>query len=78
MFAQAFAGEFDAVGVVNDAIEDSVSECRIADDVVPAIGRHLAGEKDRAGIIAVLDDFQQIAGLVGGELFGPPIVEDES
>ncbi len=77
MFAHALAGEFDSVGIVNDAIEDSVGERWIADDVVPAIDRHLAGAKDRTGIVAVLDDFEQVAGLVGGELFRPPIVEDE-
>ena len=76
-FAHALAGEFDPVGIVNEAVEDGVGERRIADDVMPAIDRHLAGEKDRAGVVAVLDDFEQIAGVVGRERLRAPIVEDE-
>jgi hypothetical protein len=38
-FAHALAGEFDLVGIVNDAVEDGVGEVRISDDVVPAIDR---------------------------------------
>ena len=62
-FAHALA-ELDSVGIVNNAIENCVGERRIADDVMPAIDRHLAGEKDRTGVVAVLDDFEQVAGLV--------------
>jgi hypothetical protein len=40
---------------VDDAIEGGVGEGRIADDVVPAIDGHLAGEQDGAGVVAVLE-----------------------
>jgi hypothetical protein len=60
-FAHALASELD-LGIVNNAIENCVGERRIADDVMPAIDRHLAGEKDRTGVVAVLDDFEQVAG----------------
>jgi hypothetical protein len=33
----ALAGEFDSVGIVDDAVEDGVGEGGITDDVVPAI-----------------------------------------
>jgi hypothetical protein len=29
------------------------------------------------GVEAILDDFEQIAGLIGGERLRPPIIEDE-
>ena len=56
--SQALAGELDAIGVVNDAIEDGIGERRIADDLVPAVDRQLAGDDDGAGVVAVLDDLR--------------------
>ena len=47
-FTHALAGEFDLVGIVDDAVEDGVGKRRIANDVVPASDRYLAGEKYRA------------------------------
>ena len=75
--AQALAGELEPVGVVDDAIEDGVGERRHADHVVPAIDRNLAGDDEGAGVVAVLDDFEQIARLIGGQRLRSPIVEDE-
>ena len=65
MLAQAVAVELDAVGVVDDAVEDGVGQCRVADDLVPALDRQLAGDQQRAGVVAVLDDFEQVGGLGG-------------
>ena len=55
--AHALAGKFDPVGIVDDAIEDRIGKRRIADDIMPAIYRHLAGENDRARVVTILDDF---------------------
>jgi hypothetical protein len=41
---QGLTGEFDALGVMNQAIEDSVGEGRIADCGMPFVDRQLAGE----------------------------------
>src|ERR1700681_710883 len=75
--AHAVAGEFDPVGVMDDAIEDGVGKRRVADDLVPALDWKLAGDDDRAGVIAILDNFQEIAALLGIELLRSPVVEDE-
>src|SRR5271157_1693749 len=75
--AQALAGQIDAIGVVNDAVEDGVGERGNADQVMPAVHRNLAGDDERALVVAILDDFEQIARLIGGERFGAPIVENE-
>jgi len=75
LLSQAFAGEVDPVGVVDYSIEDRIGECRDADHIVPAVDRDLAGDHERAGVVAILDDFEQIARLIGVERFGPPIVE---
>ena len=43
--AQTIATELQSVGVVNDAVEDGVSQRRLADQVVPAVDRDLAGDQ---------------------------------
>jgi hypothetical protein len=58
LFTQALAGKLDPVSVVNEAVEDGVGECWIADHVMPAIDRHLAGDERRRVIEAILDDFE--------------------
>ena len=55
------------MGVVDDAVEDGVGDCGLADDVVPSIDRDLAGDEGGAAAVALLDDLEQIAALVGGE-----------
>ena len=75
--AHALAGKFDPVGIVDDAIEDRIGKRRIANDVMPAIDRRLAGENNRARIVTILDDFEQIARLLGRERLRSPVIEDE-
>jgi len=69
------ACQFDAIGVVDDAIQDCVGQRGDADQIVPAVHGTWTGDDQRAPVVAVLDDFQEIARLVGGERFGSPIVE---
>src|SRR5271154_1286103 len=75
--AQALAGQFDAIGVMNDAVEDGVSERGYPDQIVPAVDGNLAGDDERAFVVAILDDLQQIARLIGRERFGAPIIENQ-
>jgi len=77
LLSQALAAEFNAVGAVDEAIEDGVGECRIADHVVPMIDGHLAGDDGGSLLIAIFDDLEEIAALLVVELLGTPIVEDE-
>src|SRR6516165_5111569 len=65
------------MGVVDDAVEDGVGDGRFADDVVPAIDGDLTGDEGCTAAVAVLDDLQQVATLVGPERFQAPVVEDE-
>src|SRR5689334_2161697 len=75
--AQRGTLEVDAVRTVNDAIEDGVTESRIADYLMPAIDWDLAGDQQRAAIVAVVDDLEQIAALLGIERLRSPIVDDQ-
>ena len=40
--SHAFSGEFEAVGVVDESVEDGVGERRVADCLVPVLDRQLA------------------------------------
>ena len=62
---------------MNDAVQDGVGQGGNADQIVPAVHGNLAGDDDGALVVAVLDDFEQIARLVGVERLRPPVVEDE-
>src|SRR5829696_4389304 len=75
--AQRIALELEAMGIMDDAVEDGVGDGRFADDVVPTIDRDLAGDEGGAAAAALLDDLQEIAPLVGPERLEPPVVEDE-
>ena len=48
-----------------------------ADQIMPAVHGNLAGDDERAFVVAILDDFEQIARLIRGERFGSPVVQDE-
>ena len=65
------------MGIMHEAVEDSVGEGRIADDLVPSVDRQLAGDQRRAGAITVLDDFHEVAPLVGREPIWAPVIEDQ-
>ena len=62
---------------MDEAVEDGVGECRVADDVVPLLDRELAGDYGRADSVPVLEDFEQVVPVLGIERGEPPVVEHE-
>ena len=76
--AQAVAAQVDAVGVVDEAIEDGIGERWVAgDQVVPAVHRDLAGDQRGATAVAVLGEFQQVARLLRAKRLEPPVIQDQ-
>src|SRR5271166_6101485 len=75
--SQGFAAQLDAMGVVDDAVENGVGQGGVADQVMPAIERDLAGDQGGAAAVAILDDFQQVAPLLWAERLQSPVVEDQ-
>src|SRR6266436_9579036 len=65
LLAQTVAAELEAMGVVNDPVEDGVGEGWLADQVMPAIDRDLAGDQGGAAAVAVLDNCQHVMTLLG-------------
>ena len=60
--SQALAGQLDAVGVVNEAIEDGVGVGGIADDLMPSGDGKLRGDDRRSAPIALFEDLQDELG----------------
>ena len=76
-FAQAVSLQGEAVGVVDEAVEDGVGDGRIADDLVPVIDGQLAGHDGRAAAVPIVDDLEEIAALLGRQRREAPVVEDQ-
>ena len=54
---------------MDEPIEDGVRDGGVGDDLVPIFDRHLAGDDGRSALVAIIDDFEEIATLpciVGG------------
>ncbi len=51
---------------VDGAVEDGVGKGRDCDPIVPLVDGNLAGDDERALVVAVLIDFEEIARLLGG------------
>ena len=64
VFAQALAGKLDPVSVVNEAVEDGIGECWIADHVMPAIDRHQRPRVYRGTLVRSAD--RLLAAKIGG------------
>ena len=62
---------------MDDAVEDRVGERWNANHIVPSIHGNLAGDDEGALVVAILDDFEEIARLLGRQGFRPPIIQDE-
>ena len=69
--------EFEAMRVVDEAVEDGIGEGGLVDDGVPGIDGELAGDQGRSRAVAILYDLHEVAALPGGEPIRPPIIEDE-
>ena len=65
------------MGAVDDAVENGVGQGRIANHLVPAIDRDLAGDQQRSSVAAIVDDLEQVAALLRIERFRPPIIDDQ-
>ena len=65
------------MGVVNETVHDRVGESRIADNFVPLLDGNLAGDDDRGALVAIFEDFEEIALLGMGERGEPPIIQNQ-
>ena len=65
--AHAGALQLETMGTVDDTVDDRIADRQISHDVMPASYGDLAGDQQRALVVAVVDDLQQVAPLLGGQ-----------
>jgi hypothetical protein len=59
------SGDSDAMGLVEEAVEDRLGERGVGHDLVPGVDEQLTGDDGGAKLGAVLDDLQQATALLG-------------
>ena len=65
------------MGVVDDPVEDGVSDGGFADEVVPFGDGELCGDEGGPPAVSFLADFEEVEPLAVGEAMSTPVVEDE-
>src|SRR5215208_7382127 len=65
------------MSVVHEPVEDGIGVGRIADDLVPFVDRHLAGQDRRTAAVSFFEDLVEIAAGAGIERIETPIIENE-
>ncbi len=63
--------------VIDQAIQDSIGECKVFHGLMPAFHRELAGSNGGADLVSVIQDFQQIILLCAGVIFQPSIIKNQ-
>ena len=63
--------------VADDAVDDRVGEGGLADGIVPFRQTQLDADQAGSVVVSVLNDFEEIAPLIGIEAFLLSIVEDQ-
>jgi hypothetical protein len=75
--AEAFAGELDAMGVVDEAVQDGVGVSGVSNNLIPGGQGKLGGDDRRSAAVSFLEDFEQVMAGAGVEGFEGEVVEDE-
>jgi hypothetical protein len=74
---RALSGEFDAMRIVHEAVENGVGVGGIANDLVPRRERELGSDDRRSAVVTLFEDFEQIVRGAGIEGFEAEVVENE-
>ena len=65
------------MGVVDQAVQDRVGQCRVADCLVPVVHGQLTGHQGGSPVVAVLQDFQQIVTFGLAQRRDSPVIQNE-
>lgn len=77
LLAHGFAAENQAVGVMDQSVEDRVGERRVAQVAMPVIDRQRTGDQRGAALVAIVEDVEQIAHGLMGERREAEIIEEQ-
>lgn len=76
-FAQALAGQVDAVRGVHDSVKDGVCGARVSDGVIPVCHGKLRCDDDGFSFVPVFHDLDEQRAFLGVERHQEQVVEDE-
>jgi len=76
-FAHRISHEFEAVGVVDQTVENRICESGVWDSRMPIAHRNLCGDQGGGAAIAVVQDFEQVLGLRTRKGIPEPVIEDQ-
>ena len=76
-FSEALTFQINPMRSVNDAVQDRVPDCVVRDNFMPSADGDLAGDQQRSFLLAIIDNFQQVASLFCGQWLGSPVVDDQ-
>src|ERR1035441_3254785 len=76
--AHGLATHFDAVGVVNQTVQDAIGDGGIADLLVPARDRQLGSKDGGTSLIAIFADLPDFAALVFIQWRHGPVINDQN
>src|SRR6516165_11974086 len=62
-FAGRVALQFDLVRIMDQPVKNAVGQGRVADLLMPALDRDLAGEDRRVQLVAIFANLQEVASL---------------
>ena len=72
------AAQLEVVSVVDQPIEDGVGECGIVDVGMPLFDVELAGDDRGGAVVAIIEDFKQVAlGLIGERRDGEVVDQEQ-
>jgi hypothetical protein len=76
--SHGFSAHFNAMGVVNQTIEDAISDGGITDLFMPARDWQLRSEGGRPGLVAILADLPDFTAFVFIQRCHGPVIDDQN
>ncbi len=76
-FSGAFAGEFEAVDVVDEAVQYRVRVGWVGNHGMPILHFKLTCDDGGSPAVSLFEDFQEIMAGLGVEWLQPPVVQDQ-
>src|ERR1019366_1065966 len=76
--AHGLATPFDAVGILNQTVQDAIGDGGIADLLVPARDRQLGSKDGGTGLIAIIADLPDFAALVFIQRRHGPVIDHQN
>lgn len=76
-FSHELSGEVEGVGVVHQPIEEGIGQGGFVEIGVPGGHGELTDDHGGLAVVAIVEEFEQVAASLGGERGQAPVIEDQ-